>query len=664
MNRMHKKVVACLLAASMIISAALPTENAEAKAKVPTVSTKKVTVQVKGTKTVKVKKNKTKVKKVTWKSKNKKIAKVNKGKITGVKAGKTKVTCKITYMKGKKKKNVTVKISVTVKKKEAATSSPSKSTAVPSSSSKPGITSPAVPTATPTPSPTAKPTLVPTEAPDDPNVVPAQKFARSYKGMDANNPILANSFASDPTAIEYNGRVYVYMSNDSQEHAGQGDEGDNKYGYITSVHIISSDDMVNWTDHGTFDIAGKEGVNSYTSCCWASCVAYKKINGKDKFFLYYTNGGYQIAVAVADSPVGPFRDEKKVPLIGPYAANTSSADPLDPAVFTDNDGKSYLVWGADCDRGPDKKHYPRIRQLSDDMLSFTGEEAVIEAPYFFEDSGINRIGDKYYFSYCSDWNQRNGEYKNLSQCSIAYMVADSPMGPYTYAGEVLPNCGNVFKDANGEGVWANNHHSIMQFQNEYYMFYHTMTLKTEMGIHFGGRSTHVNKLQVNQDGTLGLIQQDFAGVPQLKNFDPYQKVSGLVSSNNAGMNSIHSTVVTKNKGGKEVTDYVIPENGARMEAVKSRKDYQYSWLSIKGADFGDTSPATFQASLKGYSKGTINLRICADSLDGAEIASTTVKFDEDGDASISVPAKSITGKHDLYIEFDGSVRDFVSWQFK
>lgn len=186
MNRMHKKVVACLLAASMIISAALPTENAEAKAKVPTVSTKKVTVQVKGTKTVKVKKNKTKVKKVTWKSKNKKIAKVNKGKITGVKAGKTKVTCKITYMKGKKKKNVTVKISVTVKKKEAATSSPSKSTAVPSSSSKPGITSPAVPTATPTPSPTAKPTLVPTEAPDDPNVVPAQKFARSYKGMDAN----------------------------------------------------------------------------------------------------------------------------------------------------------------------------------------------------------------------------------------------------------------------------------------------------------------------------------------------------------------------------------------------------------------------------------------------------------------------------------------------
>ncbi len=661
MNRMHKKIAACLLAASMILSAALPAESAEAKAnasaKTPTVSAKKVTVQVKGSKTVKVRKNKAKVKKVTWKSKNKKIAKVKKGKITGVKPGKTKVICKITYKKGKKAKTATIKISVTVKKKKTATQAPSSST------KKPGTPSPSKSPATTTSAPSSAPTLAPTEAPDDPDVVPAQKFAKSFKGMDANNPLLANSFSADPTAIEYNGRVYVYMSNDSQEHAGRGDQDENKYTYITSLHIISSDDMVNWTDHGTCNIAGKKGVNSYTGCCWAPCITYKKINGKDQFFLYYTNGGYQIGVAVADSPIGPFRDEYKAPFIGPYTANISEADPLDPAVFTDNDGKSYLVWGADCNRSPDEKHYPRIRQLSDDMLSFTGEETVIEAPYFFEDAGINRIGDKYYFSYCSDWNERSGSYKDLSKCSIAYMVADSPMGPYTYVGEVLPNCGNVFKDDKGEGVWANNHHSITQFQNEYYMFYHTMTLKTEMGIQFGGRSTHVNKLQVNADGTLGLIQQDFAGVPQLKGFDPYQSVSGLVSSNNAGMQSIRSTVVTRTQGDKEVTDYVIPEDGARMEAVKSRKDYRYSWLSIKGADFGDTSPTTFQATLKGYSKGSVNLRICADDLDGKEIVNAIVIFDEYGDASISVPTGAITGKHDLYIEFDGSVRDFVSWQF-
>lgn len=640
MEKITRKIITGLLISALLLAAPVPTRRAEAKA--PTVSAKKVTVTTGSSKKITVKKNRQTIKKITWKSQKPKTAKVKDGKITGVTPGKTVVVCKITYKKGKKNKTVSAKISVTVKPKK----------------------SPSVPTSTPGSQPTEAPGTVPTETPDAPSVVPAEKFARSYKELGGNNPLLANSFACDPTAIEYHGRVYVYMTNDSQEHAGQGDDGNNNYGFITSIHIISSDDMVNWTDHGTFDIAGKNGVNSYTGCCWAPCIAVKNIGGKDKFFLYYTNGGYQIGVATADSPTGPFRDERKAALLGPQTANESGADALDPAVFTDNDGTSYLVWGGDCSRGPDQKHYPRIRKLADDMLSFDGEEAVIEAPYFFEDAGINRIGDKYYFSYCSDWNTRSAEYKDLSLCSIAYMTADSPMGPYTYAGEVLPNCGNVFTDAAGNGVWANNHHSIMQFQGEYYMFYHTMTLKTKMEINFGGRSTQVNKLSINADGTLNQVQQDFAGIPQLKNFDPYQTVSGLVSSNNAGMRAIRSQVMKKTINGKEVTDYVIPENGARMEAVKSRKDYQYSWLSIKGADFGSNAPAAFKTVLKGYAKGSVNLRVCADSLEGTQIVNTTVKFDENGEAVVSVPAAAVTGKHDLYFEFDGSVTDFVSWKFE
>lgn len=75
----------------------------------------------------------------------------------------------------------------------------------------PVVTPTTVPTAGPTlsPTPTPVPTLAPTETPDDPAVTPAQTYAASYKGMTANNPLLANSFACDPAAIEYNGRVYV-----------------------------------------------------------------------------------------------------------------------------------------------------------------------------------------------------------------------------------------------------------------------------------------------------------------------------------------------------------------------------------------------------------------------------------------------------------------------
>lgn len=653
MQKQTKKCMGILLAAALLFNGLSMNGTIAQAAKnkaVVKLSDTQLTVKEGSTKSLKIsKKNVKKVKSQIWSSSKKTVAQVSKkGKITGKKTGKAVIACKIKYVPKNSKKTVTktMKCKVTVIAQTKPIASPKPTTNAEE--------------ATPIP----ERTLAPTETPDEPDVVPAQEFAPSYKGMNANNPLLANSFACDPTAIEYNGRVYVYMTNDSQEYAAQGRDGDNTYGYITSIHIISSDDMVNWTDHGTFNIAGAAGVNNYTGCCWAPCAAYKKIDGKDKFFLYYTSGGYQLGVAVADSPTGPFRDERKSALVGPWTDNESGADALDPAVFTDDDGTSYLVWGGDCSRGPEKKLYPRIRQLSDDMLSFVGEETIIEAPYFFEDSGINKIGDKYVFSYCSDWNTRTEEYKDLGLCSIAYMVADSPMGPYKYAGEVLPNCGTVFKKADGSDDSGNNHHSIVKFQDEYYMFYHTMVLRTNMGMHFGGRSTHVNKLSVNEDGTFAVVEQDLAGISQLKDFDPYQKVSGLVSSNNGGMQAIDWTLKMKKKKNEMVLDYVIPTEGAQMRAVKSRADYKYNWLSVKGVQFGDNTPKKFRAVLKGYRDSSVNVRVCADSLEGAQVVNASVTFNEYGEGEIVVPTNEITGKHDLFIEFDGAVTSFESWQFE
>lgn len=681
MRDYKKAVLGMTLALSMVVTgSSLDGITASAAAK----SSKKATVKLSSgklilkagaKKTLKLKKkNVKKIKSMKWTSSKKSVAAVSKkGKITAKKAGKAVIRCKVKYIAkaSKKAKTKTLKCRVVVKKNTKAapvvTKAPQK-TPVVTPTTVPTVAPTTVPTAAPTlsptstPVPTLAPTLAPTETPDDPAVTPAQTYATSYKGMTANNPLLANSFACDPTAIEYNGRVYVYMSNDTQEHYGQGDDGENGYGYITSMHVISSADMVNWTDHGTFSLAGgtADGLEDYSNCCWAPCATYKKVNGKDKFFIYYTNGGYQINVASADSPTGPFYDERKSSLLGPWTDNESTGDALDPAVFTDDDGSSYLVWGGDCARAEGSKKYPRIRKLADNMISFDGEEKAIEAPYFFEDSGINKIGDKYVYSYCTDWGTRTGQYKDLDICSIAYMVADSPMGPYKYVGEVLPNCGSVFKKADGSDDLANNHHSIVQFKGEYYMFYHTMVLRTSMGIHFGGRSTHVNKLNVKADGTFDIVQQDLDGVPQLADFDPYQTVSGLTSSNNAGMGAIETNVIYR-KNGK--VNYVNSIDGAKMHTIKDRAKYKYSWLSIKGADLGDNGPKTFQAKLKGYGLGSVNLKVCADALDGTEIVNTTVNFDKYGDAKIEVPAAAVQGKHDLYIEFDGSVLDFESWQF-
>lgn len=147
-----KRILAAVLSLALVLSLSglSNVTFASAAKKTLKVSSKKVTVKVGSSKKVTVK-NKPKGAKVTWTSKKKKIATVTKkGKITGKKAGSTKVICKVTYKKkvGKKKKKVTKKftIKVTVQKKTTATKAPA---ATPSANST--VTSAPVSTPTPTP---------------------------------------------------------------------------------------------------------------------------------------------------------------------------------------------------------------------------------------------------------------------------------------------------------------------------------------------------------------------------------------------------------------------------------------------------------------------------------------------------------------------------------
>ena len=94
----------------------------------------------------------------------------------------------------------------------------------------------------------------------------AQEIAPDYKGASNGNPISASVFCADPTALEYNGRMYVYGTNDHQEFIANGKKGDNSYGNIKSIVVFSTDDMVNWTFHGTIDT--KKICSSWGTSPW------------------------------------------------------------------------------------------------------------------------------------------------------------------------------------------------------------------------------------------------------------------------------------------------------------------------------------------------------------------------------------------------------------
>ena len=452
--------------------------------------------------------------------------------------------------------------------------------------------------------------------------------AGSYKKSGENNPLYTQRFGADPGVMEYNGRVYVYMTNDVVEYDANGNVTENTYGQVNKINCISSDDMVNWTDHGCINVAGSDGAAKWASLSWAPCAAHKTINGKEKFFLYFCNGGNGICVLTADSPTGPWSDPLGHELITRAVPNCNNIPWLfDPAVFVDDDGTGYLCFGGGVPEG--KEAMPsttRIVKLGSDMTSIVGSPITIDAPYVFEDSGINKIGNKYYYTYCSNWNTGGNNY-GLSSAGIQYMVADNPLGPYTYGGEFFKNQGNFFA-----GMTGNNHHSIVELNNQLYLFYHSRPVEKAMGIDGNYRSPQVDKITMN--GTkINSVTGTMTGISQLKKLNPYSKVQAETmsnQSNNISVNGLGDTTVHGTKG---------------------------SWISVKGADFSKNAK-TFV--IRASSKDGSVIKVCKGDAKGEAVAYAEIPS---GMSEIKVPViGTLTGSTDITLLFSGDI-DVDYWYF-
>ena len=310
-------------------------------------------------------------------------------------------------------------------------------------------------------------------------------------------PLVTNIFTADPSAHVFNGKIYVYPSHDIESGIPQNDNGD--HFAMTDFHVLSLDAIGGEVkDNGEAihikDIpwAGRQ--------LWAPDAAEK--NGK--YFLYFPvkdkQDIFRMGVATSDSPTGPFKAEA-TPIDGSYS--------IDPAVFKDTDGSHYMyfggIWGGQLQRWATGTYNeadtypaddqpalsPKIAKLKDNLLSFAEKPRDVQildkggkpltngdnSRRFFEASWVHKYNGKYYFSYST------GDTHN-----IAYAIGDNPYGPFTYQGVVLePVLG-----------WT-NHHSIVEFQGKWYLFYHDSSLS-------GGqthlRSVKVAELHYNEDGTI------------------------------------------------------------------------------------------------------------------------------------------------------------------
>lgn len=357
------------------------------------------------------------------------------------------------------------------------------------------------------------------------------------KPLQENNPLMVQEFGADPWAMEYNGRIYIYMTGDEPVTGADGKVKTNTYGNINTIHVISSADLVNWTDHGAIPAAGRNGAAKWATNSWAPAAAWKTIDGQDQFFLYFADSGNGIGVLTADNPAGPFVDPIGKALVNRMTPTCASVTWLfDPAVLVDDDGRAYLYVGGGVPEG--KQADPgtaRVVELNDDMVSLKGDPAVICPPYLFEDSGINKFNGKYFYSYCTNFNVTPDASRKygFDNGEIAYMISDNPMGPFTYQGGVLKNPEYFF------GTGGNNHHCMFTFKGKTYITYHAATLEKKLGMSGKGyRSTFINELTVDPDTDTLNAKGTMKGVEAINELDPYVRIEGVTV---ASLNAVEMT---------------------------------------------------------------------------------------------------------------------------
>ena len=282
-------------------------------------------------------------------------------------------------------------------------------------------------------------------------------------------------------------------------------------------------------------------------------------------------------------------------------------------------------------------------KLGDDMISLDGDPIALDPPFLFEDSGINRIGDTYYYSYCSNFNvdghANAGNYK-LHNGQICYMTSDSPLGTYTYQGAILKNPGEYF------GPGGNNHHCIFEFEGKYYITYHSQILDKPLGTGGGYRCTHIDELNLQEDGTIAMGKGTKTGVAQLHSFDPYQIVPAATMRTMGGIETKQYGETAKKYGSGDMIVTKIDEG---------------DWINVAGVDFGVDGAKTFTAVFKAVEGATVDgaVAIRLDSLDGEDAGYLELK---EGEATAEL-LTTVTGVHDVYFIFAGSGCDFLSWSF-
>ena len=294
----------------------------------------------------------------------------------------------------------------------------------------------------------------------------------------AGNPVFPGWYA-DPEGVILGGEYWIYPTYSAP------------YGEQVFLDAFSSPDLVNWTRHSR--VLDTNAVTWARRAMWAPAAIEKD----GRYFLFFSANDIQndqqlggIGVAVADKPAGPFKDYLGKPLVDRFH---NGAQPIDQFVFKDRDGQHYLIYGG--------WRHCNVAKLRADFRGFDAfpngatfkeitPEGYVEGPFMFLKDG------KYYFM----WSEGGWTGPNYS---VAYAIADSPLGPFKRLAKVLQQDPQV---ATGAG-----HHSVIKGpgRDEWFIVYHRRPLGDREGNH---RVTCIDRMEFDAQGLIKPVKITFEGV--------------------------------------------------------------------------------------------------------------------------------------------------------
>lgn len=384
----------------------------------------------------------------------------------------------------------------------------------------------------------------------------------------AQNPLITDQFTADPTAREFNGRIYVYPSHDIPVEPGKGRPG---WFCMADYHVFSSENLTDWTDHGV--------IVSQNTVPWADSAAYSLwapdcVERNGKYYFYFPaparvkegRFGMSVGVATSDSPSGPFTPEPE-PIKG--------VGGIDPNVFIDKDGQAYLYWAG---------MGMSVAKLKANMTELASERQEIkdlpkgmkEGPFLFERNGV------YYFTYPHVENKIE---------RLEYAVGDNPLGPFQFKGVVM--------DESPTGCWT-NHHSVVEYRGQWYLFYH----HNDLSPHFDkNRSIRADSLFFEPDGSIRKVTPTLRGV-------------GLTP---AGREIQIDRYTALDTSGSAIA---FLDTSNRFLGWKTELNKTGAWVRYNSVDFGSAGFGSVAVRAVSETGGTLEIRSCGP--DGGLIGRVTI----------------------------------------